>query len=62
MKQGKRILFLSIDLHIRVRGTAFQIGLVRLLKWLAAIVVIGIRLYVAMQHPTSPHIGRFWLI
>jgi len=45
MEQEKRIPILSIDVQIRFRGALYEISLARLLKWLGAFAIVGLRLY-----------------
>lgn len=45
MEQETKIPILEIDVRIRFRGALYEIRPMRALKWLAALVVVGIRVY-----------------
>lgn len=45
MEQVRRNPILSIDLRIRIRGAIYRVDIVRVLKWLATLLVIGTRIY-----------------
>ena len=50
MDQEKRVPILSIDIQIRFRGALYEINLTRLLKWLGALTVVGLRVYRALHN------------
>ena len=45
MEQEKGNPIFSIEIQIRLRGALYEISLTRVLKWLAALAVLGARLY-----------------
>ena len=45
MEQEKRIPILSIDIQIRFRGVIYEFSFTRVMKWLGAFVIVGLRLY-----------------
>ncbi len=53
MEQEKRIPILSIDIQIRFRGALYEISLARVLKWLGAFAIVGLRLYRSLHGASS---------
>jgi hypothetical protein len=53
MEQEKRIPILSIDIQIRFRGGIYEFSLARVLKWLGAFAIVGLRIYRALHGASS---------
>lgn len=45
MDQEKRSPILSIDIQIRFHGALYEMNATRVLKWLGALAIVGLRLY-----------------
>jgi hypothetical protein len=53
MEQEKRIPILSVDIQIQFRGALYEFSFTRVLKWLGAFAMVGLRLYRALHGAPS---------
>ena len=54
MNQNGNNLILAVDLKVRFRGRAQRLIFLRIVKWLLALIILGLQIYRALHSGAGP--------